>query len=149
MAARNAPGARTARKVEAQAKALELRRAGRSYSEIAAALGASKGFAHKLVHQGLADAREAIAGSADALRAEEASRLDALLTATWPDARRGNLSAVDRVLKIMERRAKLLGLDAPERREIGGPHGAPIPVAGVAMTRDEFAALALDVSRRI
>lgn len=125
----SATNAATARKLERQAKALELRRAGRSYAEIAAALGLSKGGCHKLVHQGLAESRAAIAGSADELRAEEASRLDALLTATWPDARRGNLQAVDRVLKVMERRARLLGLDAPVRTALqGGGEDAP-PIA--------------------
>jgi len=47
------------------------------------------------------------------LRALELLRLDELLNALWDTAIAGDLKAVDRVLKVMERRAKLLGLDAP------------------------------------
>lgn len=42
----------------------------------------------------------------------EVARLDAILRAIWPQAMEGKLKAVDRVLRIAERRAKLLGLDA-------------------------------------
>lgn len=37
-------------------------------------------------------------------------RYDALLNALWHDARNGDLDKMDRVLKIMERQEKLLGL---------------------------------------
>ncbi len=30
----------------------------------------------------------------------------------------------------IERRCKLLGIDAPERRQVSGPDGGPIPIAG-------------------
>jgi hypothetical protein len=46
----------------------------------------------------------------------ELDRLDALLKACQPGAEAGDLASVDRVLRIMERRAKLLGLDQPEVR---------------------------------
>jgi len=36
------------------------------------------------------------------------------------------LAAVDRLLKIQERRAKLLGLDAPKKTELSGPDGEPL-----------------------
>ena len=35
---------------------------------------------------------------------------------------------IDRRLRIKERRSKLLGLDAPQKRELSGPKGAPIRV---------------------
>lgn len=107
-------------------RALELRRMGKSYSEIATALDLSKVHAHRLVHAGLEHAREQVASSADDLRAEEVSRLDAMLSGVWPDARKGHQGAVDRVLKIMERRSKLLGLDAPTRHSLGGDPNAPL-----------------------
>ena len=50
--------------------------------------------------------------NAEAYVALECERLDALTKAVWQPAMRGDLNAVDRVLRIMERRAKLLGLDA-------------------------------------
>jgi hypothetical protein len=52
---------------------------------------------------------------ADELRKMELERLDRLLLAVWGQAAKGNQGGIDRALKIMERRAKLLGLDAPTK----------------------------------
>ena len=112
MAAANATSAAKARKLERQAKALELRRMGKGYVEIAVHLGIGKSQAHRLVQEGLSDARAQVDADASELKAEELSRLDAMLSGLWPDARKGHLGAVDRVLRIMERRAKMLGIDA-------------------------------------
>jgi hypothetical protein len=46
------------------------------------------------------------------LRALELMRLDQLQSAHYKDAMKGDASAAQRVLAIMDRRAKLLGLDA-------------------------------------
>ena len=51
---------------------------------------------------------------------------EALLRDTGPV-----LAAIDRLLKIQERRARLLGLDAPKKMELGGPDGGPIPITEV------------------
>ena len=51
----------------------------------------------------------------DEVRTIELQRLDSLLFSIWPEAQKGTLKAVDMVVKIMERRAKLLGLDAPTK----------------------------------
>lgn len=56
----------------------------------------------------------------------EVQRLDSLLQAVWGAALGGKLGAVDRVLSIMKRRAKLLALDAPDRLELAGPDGGPM-----------------------
>lgn len=118
-----------ARSVELQAKALELRRMGLGYVEIGNQLGLKKSQAHRLVVAGMAEARAQIGASADELRTEELSRLDGMLAGLWPRARKGEVVAVDRVLKIGERRAKLLGLEAPVRIETTGRDGAPIEVS--------------------
>jgi hypothetical protein len=55
---------------------------------------------------------------ADELRRLEAERLDALLEAVWPEAMTGRRSAVESALRIMDRRSKLVGLDAPLRRAV-------------------------------
>ena len=52
-------------------------------------------------------------------------QLNSLLVTWWPRARE-DLGALDRVLKILERTAKLLGLDAPVRQEITGSGGEPV-----------------------
>jgi hypothetical protein len=57
-------------------------------------------------------------GQAEEVRSLEMTRLDDLQSAIWGDCMEGKLTAIDRVLKIMERRSKLVGLDAPERLDI-------------------------------
>jgi hypothetical protein len=96
---------------ERTAQAIELRIAGAKYRVIAETLGyASEQAAHKAVSEALA---QAVREPARQLIEIELHRLDALMLAIWPAARRGVLGAVDRAIRIMERRAKLLGLDAP------------------------------------
>lgn len=131
MAATNTTSKARARTLDRQRQSLELRRAGLGYEAIGAKLGLSKSQAHRLVVAALAEAREQVAASADDLRAEEVSRLDAMLTGLWPSARNGAVSSIDRVLKVMERRARLLGLDAPEKRELTGKGGEPLVPATV------------------
>ena len=98
---------------------------GRGYTEIAAALGIGKSQAHRLVKTALAECVEAVTAEATQLKAEELSRLDGMLSGIWVEARKGHLGAIEKVLKIMERRAKLLGLDAPTRHALGGDESAP------------------------
>lgn len=51
----------------------------------------------------------------EAYRAEELAKLSALERAAMPKALGGDRLMIDRVLSIMERRAKMLGLDAPQQ----------------------------------
>jgi len=99
--------------VERQGRALELRKAGIGYATIARQLGyAGPSGAYKAIMTALhAVTREPARELVDL----EVARLDDLLLGLWGNARKGNVAAVDRVLKIMQRRADLLGLDAPQR----------------------------------
>jgi hypothetical protein len=56
--------------------------------------------------------------SADELRKVEVARLDLLYLKMSPLADQGSMGAVDRCLRIMERRARLLGLDAPTKTDL-------------------------------
>lgn len=47
------------------------------------------------------------------IRTLEVQRIDELLTVIWPMAMGGNLGAVDRIIRLMERRARYEGLDRP------------------------------------
>jgi len=97
--------------LERQRQALELRKAGTGYAAIAEQLGyASHSGAIKAVQTAM---RRTLQEPADALRALEAARLDDLLRGVWVAARGGDVAKIDRVLRIMQRRAALLGLDAP------------------------------------
>lgn len=104
------------RTAERDRQALELRQAGMSFGDIAVRLGyANKGSACKAYQRALERSGALDATPQDARRLE-AERLDRMQAAIWAKAARGDLSAVDRVLKISVRRAKLLGLDgAPWR----------------------------------
>lgn len=102
-------------RAERKRNALELRLAGASYRDIAQALGISPATA-------MQDCKEALADipmqQADEMRTVELSRLDRLQRAVWPKAVKGDLQAVDRAIKIIDRRAKLFGLDAPQQVQI-------------------------------
>jgi hypothetical protein len=121
-----------------EARALEMRFAGASYEQIRQKLGiGSKATAHAVVRRAIARSRAAVRGDLDDLRDLEALRLDRLLQAAWPDAigrvvdgarTPADTKAMQLVVKLMERRAKLLGLDAPVKTEITGANGAAIQV---------------------
>lgn len=102
---------------ERRARALELHLAGATYESIAKAVGyASKSGAHKAVQEALDDLGKY---GPDEATETELARLDAMLTGLWPKARRGDVQAIDRVLKIGERRSALLAMsnksDAEEK----------------------------------
>lgn len=99
----------TPARAEKMKTALDLRKQGKTYREIAEAVGyGNAGDAHRLVSQAL---HEVTRESADDVLSLELERLDQLLTSMMPSAMRGNEKAVLRVLNIMDRRARYLGLD--------------------------------------
>lgn len=109
--------------LERRAKALILRKQGGSYRLIAAQLrgtdGVSKryseGAAHADVIAELNRLNAENSESAEELRRLEEERIDQMLAAIYPQANNGDLFAIDRVLRLMERRAKYRGLDAPTK----------------------------------
>ncbi len=99
--------------------ALKLRSAGNTYQRIADQMGCSKQTAYARVQRAL----NAIpAEAAEEYRKLEGERLDALLEVTLAKALdpsgKGFLFAVDRAIALMDRRAKLFGLDAPIRQQV-------------------------------
>lgn len=102
------------RQPDERAKAIEavkLRRSGLPFREIAEQLGyADESGARKAVTR-LLDRTEA--ESVDELRALEGARLDALQAAHWDAAVAGDTDAAKLVLGIVDRRCRLLGLNAP------------------------------------
>lgn len=119
------PGApRLVLAAERRRQALELRREGHTYKEIGERVGFSLTAARKAVHQGLDALNLESAELVAELRAIENARLDHFLRIIWPKIEEGNLGAIDRGLRIMERRAKLFGLDMPTRIAPVSPDGA-------------------------
>ena len=113
------------RKVKAairEAEAVRLRLEGASYREIADLLGyQGPSGAFRAVERGLS--KLCPVERIELLRRMELSRLDRLMRALWPKALQGDYGAIDRVLAIMARRAKLLGLDAPAKASFVTPNG--------------------------
>lgn len=126
---------RTLETAERDAEACRLRTQGLGYQEIADRLGmSSKSSAYEAVQRAL---RDTVQEPADELRHLELLRLDELArkargvmetehyvvdkgtVVLWNGAPLVDdgpaLAAIDRLLKVQERRAKLLGLDAPQR----------------------------------
>lgn len=100
-----------ARRIEA----LELRKTGMAFQRIAEKLGISVGQAHGDVMAALKTLAEKQNVTADECRTLEIARLDAMLEKMWTLVDKSDQGAVDRILRIMERRARYLGLDAPEK----------------------------------
>lgn len=106
------------------AQALALRRQGFAFWRIGETMNISTPYAERLVKKAL---REIIKPEAEALLKLELDRLDTLFqpafqAATYADPETGvmvfNKEATEVCLKIMERRAKFLGLDAPVKAEV-------------------------------
>lgn len=94
-----------------QLQALQLRKEGKSYVFIAQQLGyKDHSGAWRAVRSAM---KKTLKEPADEMRKLELERLDDMLSAIAPAVKEGNLAAIDRALKIQDRRAKLMGLDMP------------------------------------
>ncbi|WP_461152340.1 hypothetical protein [Saccharopolyspora tripterygii] len=105
-------------------RALQLRLSGATFQQIADELGytdktaAYKSIRHALDRIGREEAQE--------LFDLDLARLDRLLMAVWPQAMKGDLFAVDRALKIMERRARMVGYDGVQLTITSSSGDAPV-----------------------
>lgn len=103
---------------ERRRAAVQLRIEGKSWQQIADLLGYdSKGGACKDVSRALQKAVTDLALPLEEYRQLELDRLDAMQEALWPKVLDADTRAIDTALRLMDRRAKLLGLDAPTRTE--------------------------------
>ena len=92
-----------------KARSVELAMQGMSYDAIAAELGyANRGTAWRVVNKALT---ERVDGAVEEYREMELARLDSLQAALWPKAMDGDARAVDSILKIIDKRVRILGLD--------------------------------------
>jgi predicted transcriptional regulator len=116
---------------------LEMRREGMTYEAIGEAVGIAKQNASKIVKNALAKVE--IAPALELLKLET-ERLDELQAVFYPKAIKGDVFAADRVLAIMDRRAKLLGLNAPEKKaDEEAAAGATRVLDQLAATLDKMA----------
>lgn len=118
---------------ERRAQAIALRIAGLEWQAIADRLGyASRGAACTDVTRALEANRKAERAAVEELRFVESQRLDRLQVAVWAQAIAGDAKAVEAVLKVMDRRAKLFGLDASKQMEVAFTRRSELEADAVA-----------------
>jgi len=101
--------------VDREIKVLDLRRAGLTWQRIAEEVGyADHTGAYAAYKRAI---KRTMQQPADELRTQEVDRLDRLQVAVWPSAMKGDTRAVLTIIRLMERRARLLGLDKPIKIE--------------------------------
>ena len=103
---------------ERRQKVVNYRKAGASLRQIADKLEVSVATVHRDLQNALTELSQHELNDVRQLRALEASRLDDMFFATWPQAKAGVPIAMDFALRIMERRSKLYGLDAAIKVEV-------------------------------
>jgi hypothetical protein len=101
--------------VDREIKVLELRRVGLTWVRIAEEVGYKD---HTGAYAAYKRAiKRTMQQPADELREQELDRIDRLQVAVWPSAMKGDTRAVLTIVRLMERRAKLTGLDMPIKIE--------------------------------
>lgn len=99
--------------MERERQVVELRRTGATWEGIAQAVGYSNaGGAYKAYQRAMARVFDQ---PVKELRNAELDRLDRLQRAFWKGAVDGNVRSADFILRVIDKRAKLLGLDAPTK----------------------------------
>jgi hypothetical protein len=136
-----------------QAEAIRLRVRGKTIRQIAEALGISVALAHRDVRTAMGEIAKEAEENAQDQRGLELARLDRALDivegvltgsgASEPgEGDELQLKALDRLVKIQDQRAKLLGLYAPEKREMSGGLGLAVgeatPAAAAELVRKKF-----------
>lgn len=131
---------------EKQLSALEYRKMGYTYAQIAEALGyKSPQGAHEAVKSALL---KIIKEPAQDVLALEVERLDALFSKPYQNALAGDLQALGACLSVMARKARLLGLDAPVRQEVSGAGGGAIQTVVHSMTTADMEAAAARLAEK-
>jgi hypothetical protein len=100
----------TPERIDKEREIVELRTEGYVWREIAEQVGMSTAGVYKAYNRAMT---RVIAPSIEEHRELELDRLDILQRTYWQPAVNGNLRAADYVLRVIDKRAKLLGLDAP------------------------------------
>ena len=113
---------------ERHALALEMRKHGYSYEQIAEHFECSASSARGLVKLAT---EKALREPGQEVLDLEVQRLDQLYRLSFNAALAGDTDAVTKCLAIMQRRAKYLGLDAPDKKEVTGANGGAIQVASL------------------
>lgn len=92
--------------------------AGASVEDIAEKYSIDNSTVASIVNKRLAQTLKLMESEVDILRQQEMQRLDAVQAAAWPAAMNGHIDSLKILMSAIDRRCKLLGLDAPQRVEV-------------------------------
>jgi AraC-like DNA-binding protein len=107
------PEEKVAEREAKELKVLELRRAGFTFQRIAEEVGyATPSGAQRALERIMT---RNVPQAPEEFRWQELDRLDRMQVALWPRAMKGDDRAIGTIVRLMERRARLVGIDAPQR----------------------------------
>jgi DNA-binding NarL/FixJ family response regulator len=107
---------------------LNLRRSGFSIRAIATQLNISVGQAHTDIKEALEALQQQTIEIGASYRELELERIDRMLVALDAQVKKGDTQAVNTSAKLIDMRAKLLGLYAPAKQEITGANGGVLEI---------------------
>lgn len=129
---------------ERRNRAYNLRRAGLTYQQIADQIGPQyqlPNYSRQRAEEDVSAVRDGIViQPAKDVLFEDLERVQALLTAVWTDAMKGDTKAVTTASRLLDQRAKYLGLYSPIRQVLTGPDGGPIQVQDLSDPAAAYAA---------
>jgi hypothetical protein len=99
--------------IDKEARVVALRRQGYTWDSISSDVGYSSPSSSRDAF--IRASRRVLREDVEEVRNLELDRLDLALKAIWAGVEAGDIPAINTMLKIMERRSKMLALDAPKR----------------------------------
>jgi len=121
------PGSRRrVRAADRRSRVYAMKLGGLSFHEIGEKLNVSKQAAYAAFWQVMREVNALTNGNAAEARKLEVERCDALLAGLWERARLGSHDAANACVRILDRRARYLGLDAPIKTASTTPDGEPV-----------------------
>ena len=118
---------------ELQRKALELRTLGLSFQQIADQLSVSKSVAYRAVTKALGEVEEETRQLAKLNKTLDLQRLDWIIREAMKLALKGDLQAMDRIMKAIDQRAKIYGFEAPKKIAHTTPDGEELASQGIVV----------------
>lgn len=118
--------------------AVELRLQGGTFRQIAETMRTQEGIsptyderhAHQDVAAELDRVRLETSESAEQVKARQLLQVQELLAGIWPYAKQGDVASLDRIVKLLDYEARLLGL-FPQQSKESNPRGASVTGASV------------------
>lgn len=114
---RKAPAGEPERIKARQVEALELRKAGKGFREIAREIGVSLGQAYADVDAALAELEDLKREKAERVLELDLARIDGIIEGHYEAAKTGDEKSANVVLKALERRARLLAMDKDTKED--------------------------------